>query len=261
MPQLPWFQDEAHDDPAGPHFSGQYAGQPPRFEGTLTVVTYNINFGRAVDQAIEDFRAHEHLQRADIILLQEMDEIGTEHIAWELQHNYVYYPATIARHGRNFGNAVLSPWPIGQGSKLILPGYHPINGQIRIAVQATVRVDDLDVAAYSVHTETPTVLAAYRQKQVRAIVDDIGRGESPVVVGGDFNTVSRGGIQQMVEQFARVGLSRTSAGAGATIAKLGIRPSAADHIFTRGFRKIAGGKAEAARASDHFPVWVELALP
>jgi endonuclease/exonuclease/phosphatase family metal-dependent hydrolase len=74
------------------------------------------------------------LQGADIILLQEMDEAGTEHVARELAHNYVYYPASVPfMQGRNLGNAVLSRWPLTQPHKLLLPYRHLAIRQTRIA--------------------------------------------------------------------------------------------------------------------------------
>jgi endonuclease/exonuclease/phosphatase (EEP) superfamily protein YafD len=62
----------------------------------------------------------------------------------------------------------------------------------------------------------------------------------------------------MVAQFAAIGLEHVSVGAGPTIVKLGFRV-AVDHVFARGFRSTASGAVEEANASDHWPVWVELA--
>jgi endonuclease/exonuclease/phosphatase family metal-dependent hydrolase len=222
------------------------------------VVNYNIDHGREVAKAIEAFETLEPLPGADIILLQEMDEIGAERIAKALRCDFVYYPATVSRHGRNFGNAILARWPLRGARKLILPERHPFNQVMRIAVGATVQIFDLDVMVYSVHTEIFTVSAAHRRAQIAALIDDIGPGDSPVIVSGDFNTVTRRGINWITDQFAAIGLSRKSAGVGPTVARVGVKPSAADHIFTRGFCRVGRGKVEAAQASDHFPVWVQL---
>jgi endonuclease/exonuclease/phosphatase (EEP) superfamily protein YafD len=251
MPKLLPLRDLTYEDSDGPVFYGQYAAPAADSPANLTVVTYNIDFGLEVDEAIQGFQAVEPLPSADIVLLQEMDEEGTERMARALHANFVYYPATFGRHGRNFGNAVLAR---------LLPHRHPIRKQLRIAARATVLVGNHEVVAYSVHTETYTVPAAHRAAQVAAIVDDIGHDDGPVVVGGDFNTVSRRSIDRARAQFASVGLVRSSAGIGPTVRRLGVQPSAADHIFSRGFHRIATGKAEAVRASDHFPIWVKLSL-
>lgn len=254
-------KDETYDHPKGPGFAGHYALEAPWPGNVLTVVTYNINFGLAVPQAIAAFQTFEPLQRAGIVLLQEMDEHGVEHMARALHYDFVYYPASVSHvHGRNFGNAILARWPLAGAAKLILPHRHPVRDQIRIAVQATARIEAVDVQIYSVHTETYTVPAAHRQAQVAALVDAIPPN-GPAIVGGDFNTVSRRSINRIVGQFAAAGLARSSAGAGPTVARLGVHATAADHIFTRGFSKLACGKVARARASDHFPLWVDLAMP
>ena len=67
-----------YDAPLGPRFEGRFVQGQPASGVTLKVVTYNICLGRNVEQAIEEFRSLEPLQAADIILLQEMDEVGTE---------------------------------------------------------------------------------------------------------------------------------------------------------------------------------------
>ena len=74
-------------DPLGPRFSGSYAepaGAPP---DALSVASYNIQYARNVPQAIADLRALE--PALDVLLLQEMDEAGTEQIARALALNYV----------------------------------------------------------------------------------------------------------------------------------------------------------------------------
>jgi len=249
-----------YDDPLGPRFEGYFARDQPAGGGRLKVVTYNVCQGRNVEGAVEELRASEPLQGADIILLQEMDEAGTKHMARELGHNYVYYPASLPfMHGRNLGNAILTRWPLAQLHKLILPYRHLAIRQTRIAVRGTVAVANLDIIVYSVHTEIYSTLIKHRTAQVAALVDDIRPGNAPVIVGGDFNTITRRSIKRLTGQFAEVGLVRASEGSGPTIRILGTWAAATDHIFTRGFQVLAAGAADTARASDHFPVWTELA--
>jgi len=224
------------------------------------VVTYNIQKGLAVDKAGEAFQRVERLREVDVILLQEMEETGVEQLARWLRANYVYYPAFTRQNGRNAGNAILTRWPLADARKVILPRRHPVSGQLRIGVRAAVNVAGKSVAVYCVHTETYSTLASHRNAQVAAIVDDIGPGESPVIVGGDFNSVSRRSIQRLTVQFAAIGLSRVSADAGPTITKLRFR-SIVDHVFARALDPIASGTVEGADASDHVPLWVQLAVP
>lgn len=261
MPEFGQPQIHIYEEPHGPKFEGQFANEPPQNPKRLKVVSYNINDGIEVAQAISELGMYNPLRGSDFFLLQEMDEVGTEQIARKLQVNYIYYPSSMpARIERNFGNAILSRWPLSQPKKLTLPHKHPTNKQLRIATRATAVLPDREITLYSVHTETYTVLTKHRKAQIAAIVDDIGQGDEPVIVGGDFNTVSGRSIRRLKRLFGEIGLLRASSGAGTTVKKLRTRPSAADHIFTRGFEIKDRGKLHAARASDHFPVWVELAL-
>ena len=192
MPKLNQPQLEIYDDPQGPLFEGSFSVERPQNRQTVKVVSYNIDDGKEVAQAARELGMYNPLRGADFILLQEMDETGTEQIARELQYNYIYYPASMPkRNARNFGNAILSPWALSQPQKLILPHKHPTNKQLRIAAKATANLPDREVLLYSVHTETYTVTTRHRQEQVQAIVDDIGTGENAVIVGGDTGFVKR----------------------------------------------------------------------
>lgn len=249
-----------HEAPEGPKFTGDFSTTETPAGEQLTVVSYNIQYGKKIDEAIVAFREFDRMRIAEVILLQEMDEHGVESIARELKYNYLYYPATMNRKGRNFGNAILSRLPLKNHKKIILPYKHPVNRQLRIAVRATVEISGQEVLIYSVHTETYTVSVSHRWAQVNAIVQDIGESSSPVIVGGDFNTVFGRSIRRMVGQFDQVALAYNTSGIGATIGFRGLKPMVMDHIFTRGFTCLEAGVIEGAGASDHFPVWVELKL-
>ncbi len=253
-----------YEDPHGPIFTGTYAGEPPVYNGRLKVVSYNINFGRTYVQAIAEIQTFHVLNDVDILLLQEMDEEGTAVMARELGMNYVYYPASVHnQHGRNFGNAILTRWPLDQPQKIILPHKNWYNQQMRIAVRGRVCLPDgVALLVYTAHTEVYAVPRHYRRAQVATIVADIQQqgADVPVIVGGDFNTASRRGIRRMAGQFATAVLERASKGAGSTISKFGPTAIAADHLFVRGATVLARGTVTKAQASDHYPIWVQLAL-
>ena len=131
-----------YEDPLGPRYEGHFADDRPEFGGTIKVVTYNINQGQAVDRAIEELGTYQALNDPDILLLQEMDEDGTQRVARALRHNYVYYPASVFHWTqRNFGNAILSKWPLSDPGKIVLPYRGLVNQQLRIAVRATVALE------------------------------------------------------------------------------------------------------------------------
>lgn len=249
---------ENHTDTAGPVFKGEYAPPPAGGANELIVVSYNLRYGEAVAEAIRAYREVRPLPAADIVLLQEMDEAGVGAIARELGYNYVYYPASVAEDGDNFGNAILARWPISDPAKLILPGLHPLTGQQRTATRAVVRVGDADVLVYSTHIEVATAPPSLREAQFAAILADVPKDAPRVIVGGDFNTITGRGVAALAAQYATEGLNHVSADLGPTFTRFGLRPSATDHLFARGFERRDAGVLRDITASDHFPVWAQL---
>jgi endonuclease/exonuclease/phosphatase family metal-dependent hydrolase len=242
----------------GPGFVGRLTVDRPEFDGTVKVVSYNISFGEEIDLAARELGDFEELREADIVLLQEMDETGTAQIAGALEYNFVYYPASIhEHHGRYFGNAILSRWPLKDLERIVLPHENPRNGQQRIAVRAVVAIDDLEVLIYSVHTETAWLGASKRADQVTSLVDSIDGGYPYVIVGGDFNTLTPGAVADLAQRFQAAGLERASSGTGPTVQFESIGLTL-DHIFVRGMSVLDAGTTEEAQASDHLPIWVTL---
>jgi endonuclease/exonuclease/phosphatase family metal-dependent hydrolase len=243
-----------------PLFTGNYAETPAKFDGQLKIVTWNIRFGEAVETAIDELIHTPELQEADILLLQEMDEIGVEAIAKTLKYNYVYYPASIhPHHQKNFGEAILSRWPLTDPQKLILPYKNPKNDQIRLAVRATLSVDGIELPVYSAHTETFWLDYDKRMAQVEALVNDIDPAWPNVIVGGDFNTMTEASVSGVEHRFEAAQLSRVSTGGDDTFTAMGLGFTT-DHIFARGFSVVESGVWPDTTASDHYPVWVLLQL-
>ena len=238
-------------DVEGPRYAGGPSPAPtvgPRADGSLRLVTFNVEYAKRIPEAIAALRA-DALRGADVITLQEMDAPGTAAIAEALGLNYVYYPASRPSTGRDFGNAVLSPWPIEASHKVLLPGLSRGTHQARAAVAASVRVDGRTIIIYSVHLTSPWGMGGGgRARQVEAILADAEGSADPVVLAGDFN--SHGVGERVV---ARGFLWPTR--------KIGhsVGPFSYDHVFVRGLRPAEGVSAGVAKAgpkaSDHWPVW------
>jgi endonuclease/exonuclease/phosphatase family metal-dependent hydrolase len=249
--------------PDGPVYIGEYAEEHQLFDGTIRVVSYNIKFGKKTDEAIEELKTHKVLRAPDIILLQEMDGDNVEKMARTFDYNYVYYPASVhKRHGKDFGNAVLSRWPITDRRKIILPHKSPFSNQRRTATEARINIAGHEVLAYSVHTETFWLSREKRLEQADSIARSIPDDALYVVVGGDFNTVFAMSIRETEEIFARADMIRASDGVGITAEEgpFGLIDVELDHVFTRGMTVIDRGKSEMTKASDHYPVWLTLRL-
>lgn len=241
-----------------PFYSGNYAPDDLQPIETLTVVSYNIWFGDNIDQALSELREIESQRPLDIILLQEMDEVGTEKIARELRLNFAYFPAAIEpTYDENFGNAILSRWPILEPQKLILPHKSLSNRMNRIATRATVQIHGMDILVYSVHTESVFTLPRFREEQYTAILQDMDPEAKFVIVGGDFNSFTQTAVDEIEQRYQDAGLSRVSRDSGYSVVKFGIG-LATDHIFARGFTAEETGNLAGAAASDHLPIWVTM---
>ncbi len=244
--------------PDGPRYAGSYAGAALAYSGSPKIVTWNIKYARDIDGAIETFNASPALQQADIILLQEMDVKGVEAIARALELNYVYYPASVHPNtGRDFGESILSPWPLSDDVKIILPHKSPRNGQIRIAVRAWVQTPDAPVLAYCVHGETALMSPKQRMDQVQALRDDVPDEARLVAIGGDFNTVTPFERDVLLQMMTDAGFAWLTEDAGSTVQGGGVGVIM-DYIFARGLKAVATGVVD-SDASDHLPVWVQTA--
>jgi len=250
-------------DPAGPRYDGHYAAAAPEpvspAASSWRVVTFNIAFAREIDRALALIRTSEAFHAFDILMLQEMDSAGVERIARELQLNYVYFPSAVhPKHDREFGSAILSPWPLGEYRKLPLPHAAFITNASRAATSAVVQRGGARVRAYTVHLPAPgSVHTEERKEQVEIIAKDAAGSSDPVVIGGDFNARAVGGW------FRGAGFLWLTEKLPGTARGFG-RWWSYDHVFARGLRPVTSGVAvgvvDPAGASDHRAVWVLLEL-
>jgi endonuclease/exonuclease/phosphatase family metal-dependent hydrolase len=241
---------------------GDHGGDGPAGAvDALRVVTWNIQFGVEVAAAAEALLHDDELRGADIVLLQEMDEVGTETIARTVGLNHVFASSGVhARTGRHFGNAVLSKWPLRDPEVVWLPHRSAVQGQDRIALRATVAVGADDVDACSVHTEVPSLSPPKRRRQFDEVVEATERWAlERLIVGGDFNTLTSRGVALVTERMRRIGAERVSAGAGTTLRRAG-REFTLDHVYARGVVPLDRGVVHGIAASDHRPLWVQLRI-
>ena len=252
---------ENYLDADGPIYTGSYAGEAPPFTGKLKVVSWNLNFATRVDQAINEFQTIDELRDADIILLQEMDKHSIEKVAQALGYNYIYYPAAIhRRHNRQFGNAILSKWPLSEPKKIILSDNFRGLKHNRIAVRALIDLGNQQVVAYSAHLDMVWMLPCQGETQVDVLVRQVGSEENPAIVGGDFNSWSSGSIEILEERFGRIGLVRVSKGNGPTIETYGGVKLTLDHIFASEIFKSQTSIWPQPKVSDHSAVWAILSI-
>jgi endonuclease/exonuclease/phosphatase family metal-dependent hydrolase len=244
-----------YPDPDGPRYAGGQAVLPqPRAE--LRIVSFNIEYGRQIETAIALLRT-DPLRDADVIALQEMDAQGVARIAEALAVNYVFFPsALLPKTGRDFGAALLSPWPLLEPRKLLLPHASRIVGTRRAATIATLDRGVDRYRVYSVHLPSPLgVSGADRRDQARAVIADSEGAKDPVLISGDMNARGLG------ELFEERGFLWLSKAVGTTTRRYGLSFSF-DHVFARGLASDvtyeAGVVRDNRKASDHRPIWVVL---
>ncbi len=222
--------------------------------------TWNIQYGQHIPQAITVFQQTPDLQDLDVLLLQEMDSEGTAAIAQALGMNFVYYPASVhPKHHRDFGEAILSPWPLEKDQKLLLPHYSPRNGQVRIAVIAQVQAPT-PIWVYNTHLETSLMDPNQRLDQLETILQDAQTRTGPILLGGDFNTLTPLEQKALVEHMSEAGFVwATSEVTGTVSAAEG--HLTLDYIFVRELTPVDAGVVTHTRVGDHWPLWVTLKFP
>jgi len=240
-------------DPGGPRYSGCFSSDAPGAD--LRVVTFNIKFAEKVEDAIALMKETPELRGADVVMLQEMDFAGVHQIAFALGMCYVFYPATVhPSSGRDFGNAILSRWPIEDDRKIILPHNGRFGKTQRIAVAGTIVAHGRRLRLYTFHLATwIEVSFGNRKDQARAIVADAEQGYDLVLAAGDLNSHDVGEI------FAERGFAWPTRGLPHTA-----KGGSIDHIFLRGVSlkdSTSVGEVQDNRgASDHKPVWAVIGL-
>jgi endonuclease/exonuclease/phosphatase family metal-dependent hydrolase len=252
-------------DPGGPLHEFRREPDPPAplASGPLRAVSFNIAYAVHIDRALEVLRTHAALRDPDVLALQEMDAPGTARIAKALGMNAVYFASGIhPKYGRDFGCAVLSPWPLEGGRKLVLPHAARVSGLRRSAAVATVVRGSERVQVYSVHLPSPLAISGgSRREQLRVLAQDAATSPDPVLIAGDFNSYGK------LEELERGGLVWLTRDLGDTtrVKLLGIPITSLsyDHFAARGLELAPGVPglgvvSDNHDASDHLPIWALL---
>jgi endonuclease/exonuclease/phosphatase family metal-dependent hydrolase len=165
--------------------------------------------------------------------------------------SFVYYPAIYHPvPANNFGNAILSRWPIVDDGKLILPHLSWSRRAQRAVVMATLQVGPEQVRVLAVHLSTPLEIWYDGQKDQALAVLDAADDYEHAIVAGDLNGHGVGKV------FEKAGFVWPTRKVGDTH-----RFFSVDHVLARGFVSLGGGKVDDTRgASDHKPVWSVLAF-
>lgn len=273
----------AGPDPAAPNLwepEVQHLLPPPATPPTtLRLVTFNVHSAADLPRLVESIRGNPQLRSADVFFLQEMESYPPEgtsraqKLAQALRLNYAYAPARPTEDGGTHGLAILSRFPLSDVEVLPLKQYNlAFNTRRRIALAATLDVAGHPLRVYNVHLDT-RLNAGQRIEQLRPVVEAARRQAVPtVVIGGDFNTNPFRWLFHVVpffrsnqpgaldEWMKENGFAAPVARSGSTSRRFLLRMRL-DSFYARGLPVKAFAVEEDTEASDHLPVWMEVAWP
>lgn len=248
-------------DQASPRYSNlNTVTPPPSYTGSIRVVTYNIELCKNIPRVIKLFREDKNLQNSDILCLQEMSRDGVRQIANTLHYNYVYYPCGIHPGSqKDMGQAILSPWPIKDDKKILLPfaSKDKFLKMQRIAVSATVLINTKEIVVFSIHLGV-IISPEHRKEQIQTILDTIPSSTQYSLICGDFNTYAHIHTKTVKATLVKAHFKNATAAIRGTHRYMPIlRPNLTlDYIFYKNLTLLRAGKVTNT-IGDHLPVWAE----
>lgn len=238
----------------------------------IKVVTYNIRWrsGDDLKELIKLLQEDPEIGGATILGLQEVDRAkkrsGNSNtaklIADALGMHYAWAapPAPKPRDEEETGVAVLSIYPLSDVRRIVLPHEGP-NGRRRVAVGATVQVENQQWRVYSAHAET-RVSVDKKIKQFKAVLDDLAQfpSDMPAIVMGDFNTWESSAGRKTIKLFVNAGFKTPFGGEKTFRYRLLFVPVdlKLDWIWLRGLEAGSFGIDRKVEVSDHWPLWTNV---
>jgi endonuclease/exonuclease/phosphatase family metal-dependent hydrolase len=153
------------------------------------------------------------------------------------------------------GVALLSRVPLEEAARVELP-WTECAWRPRLALAATARLGPARVRLFNLHVDPHAQLGA-QFAQHEAVLAEADAHDGPVVLLGDFNTLSRASCVA-ARQFLEERGYATPMPVGTGTWRAGPLRLHADWIFTRGLRVTRWGVARGRGISDHWPVWAEI---
>ncbi|MFN2530127.1 MAG: endonuclease/exonuclease/phosphatase family protein [Pyrinomonadaceae bacterium] len=271
-------------------YNMRYAGGPHLISGGLLrkigisnvkrrahVVSCNISV------AAKAFSTGALLPVPDVILLQEADKqtkrTGSHHVARTLaeglQMNWIFVPAGIPRGIKpkqrqwwldfeeaielfdpgDTGVALLSRFQVSDILRIDLP-WQECPWRPRLAMAATIPAAHGAIRLFNVHVD-PHAGASGQLEQLETIVAFANESNGPVMIAGDFNTLSNQKCRETRGLLESQGYITPFATGTPTWRGAGIRLHA-DWIFGRGVEFVRWGVAKPLKVSDHWPIWAEV---
>ncbi len=241
----------------------------------LTLVSYNVHFGKKTELIQAIFEQNENLSKADIILLQEVEDhvveikSRAEKLAASLGYHCVYAPAQIRKQKGTHGLAILSRLPIKTYKVVALPKYKLMfRERSRIALYVDLELAGKVIRVCNIHLDMP-LSAEDRITQISPALEALEKTPvDAIIFAGDLNTaplkwaargipVSYSNQRRLVRKhLLDRGYEVASNHRGYThVSPLGHMNL--DGIYTRDVKLIDFGVEQDIDVSDHRPLWVK----
>lgn len=245
--------------------------QPP---AEIKAVSYNIRWRGGDDlRKLAQFLKNDfEIGGAAIVGLQEVDRnkkrtgnINTARaLAEELGMHYAWAapPREKSATEEETGVAILSPYPLSQVKRIVLP--HPGPGERRrVALCATVTIGQKDLRVYSLHSETRMAFVK-KLDQWKAVLADLKDYPSdiPAIVLGDLNTWEPGAGSKATKLFTSAGFHTPFDDQSTFRQRILFVPLdlKLDWIWLRNLEAVKHGVDRDIKLSDHWPLWITLVL-
>ena len=232
---------------------------PTRFR----VMSYNIHHGVGPDERLdlERIAALIKTQRVDIVALQEVDRgvarSGKRDLIAELAKltgMKFYFEKNIDYQGGQYGNAVLSRFPILSGTNT---HYQMLRErEQRGLLHVVVDVGGRKLLFMNTHLDYRRD-DAERLMNIKQMKETIGKYPGlPVIFCGDFNDVPGSRTYERLSEFMTDTWKKAGKGNGFTFSS-GLPGKRIDYIWCSGAVTPASAAVPESNASDHLPVVVE----
>jgi endonuclease/exonuclease/phosphatase family metal-dependent hydrolase len=253
--------------------------------GLMNLARRPQHVGRLISAAAQAFSNGLLLPRVDVLALQEADKqtarTGGHHVAKELatemQMHWAHAPAGIPRgivpvkrqwwldfeepidlhDSGDTGVALLSRLPLLDVKRIDLP-WQECPWRPRLAMAATLSAGPNQIRLFNAHVD-PHAASDGQLAQLEVIAAEAETATIPTIILGDFNTLSKQKCLDTRQFLEGRGYTTPYPTGTATWRGAGLRMHA-DWIFTRGVKVERWGVARPLNVSDHWPIWVEVAV-
>ena len=251
---------------AGATVAGCATGGSRKPGPTLRALTYNIHHGEGLDGQLDLIRIAQSIKdsNADLVALQEVDRGADRTGRRDLLNEIAFHTGLTPLFGKNiplqggeYGNAILSRYPIRKSSNLL---YQSVGGgEQRGLLQAEVDVDGHPVVFCSTHLDHRADDATRRACIPEILKAAASHPGLPFILAGDFN--DQPGSRFDVEMNSHFKDAWRLAG----ISGGGTYPTnhpdrRIDFIWIQGPIKALAAEVRSGDGSDHLPLLATLQL-